>query len=131
MEVIGPGFYARTSATEQRFDLVAAGKRGGSCWFKVLVPAGLSKEAQGRTVALLAGTSHRLRPVLEENRVLDVGWLDKQSLDMQLGITAQRIRFGLKLPLLSVQQVYAILEAAEGDHFDLSEMVEHLAHLSG
>ena len=131
VEVIGPDFYIRIAATEHRPDLAAAGKRKGNCWFKTLVPAGISEMAQGLTVALLAGTSHRLRPVAEQNRVLDVGWLDTQPLDLQLIINAQRIRFGLNLPPLSEQQLDGILAAAKGDDFDLSVMVNHLAHLSG
>ena len=131
VELVGPGFYERICANHHRPDLADAGKRNGRCWFKVIVPEGVSGLAQANTVALLAGTPHRLRSSTDPSRELEADWLDKQSLDLQLAVSAQRIRFGLRLPALSDTQIAGILDAATGDTFDLSQLVAHVEGLPG
>jgi hypothetical protein len=131
VEIVGPGFYARILANNHRYDLADAGKRGGNCLFKMLVPAGMSEEAQAETGALLAGTSHRLRSTAEASRTVDANWLDTQPLELQSAVNAQRIRFGLGLPPLSEEHIEGIVEAADQDGFDLSRLVEHVVKLSG
>ncbi len=131
VELVGPGYYARICANHHRPDLADAGKRNGRCWFKVLVPESVSSLARVNTVALMAGTSHRLRPSTDPSRDLEAGWLDTQSLDLQLAVSAQRIRFGLLLPPLSDLQIAGVLDAAAGDTFDLSRLVDLVAGLPG
>ena len=127
VEVIGPDFYKKVRAAEYRPDLASAGKRQGLCWFNVPVPATFSDAAAAEAVALLAGTSHRLRPVSEGNRLLEQDWLDKQSLGRRVAVNAQRVRLGLRRPPLSKEQVAELVRIAAGTGLDLSQLVDATA----
>ena len=123
VEVVAPGYYARLRANEHRADLASAGKRNGDCWFKILVPGEVSNHAQAEAVALLAGTSHRLRKVREDALTLDRDWLDQQPLAVQVAVNAQRVRSGLGRPPLSEVQTQALVANATEHGFDLSDLV--------
>ena len=123
VEVIAPGFYARIRANEHRSDLAAAGKREGDCWFKMIVPGEVSNHAQVAAFALLAGTSHRLRKVREDDLKLDRNWLDHQPMPMQVAVNAQRVRSGLGRPPLSETQIDELVNSAVERGLDLAELV--------
>lgn len=127
VEVVGPGFYARLQANESRFDLADAGKRGGNCWFKILVPDAMPAEARAATFALLAGTPHRLRGTAEGSLQLDADWLDTQPVALHAVVNAQRIRVGLSLPPLSREQLGGFVDHAVKHGFDLSQLTKAVA----